>query len=602
MFSLQGVVIFPVEMLAVLAESIAIFTFYALVVMNYTGLHMPIDNSQPPRWQQPRRTIDGFLGGAPPRRLDASARPRPQSKLRALNAPHKPIGAIDGFTSGAVKKAATSVPQSNNEPLTVSMLPTYPVPRTRKRNRQPLLSTNPEVLAKLKHDRKLHKLRSWGTRVALTAAAIGIVGGAFLLIKGYLQLHHVFQGGGTAAALSTDVNPNLLKGEGSGRINILLMGIGGVNHDGPDLTDTMLIASIDPVNNKAVLLSVPRDLWVKMPNNFISNYQKINAAYESGKYEYLGQATSSNSNQKAIDAGFSAVNKTVDNVLGITINYNVLVDFQAFQQAINTVGGVTVNVPTALYDPTMAWQNNWNPVLAPAGIQTMNGYKALLYVRSRETTSDFARTQRQRAVMLDLKQKVLSLGTLSNPLKISQLMSAFGDNIRTNISLNDAEALYALTKKISNNNVQSIDLATPPHNLVTTSSYGGLSIVEPTAGLYDYGQIQAYVRSELVDGYITRENANIMVLNGTTTPGLAEKVAALLKSYGYNVGHVGNAPSTSYQKTLIIDLTHGKDKYTSHYLHNRFHAIVSDKIPSNSILPKKANFVIILGNDAATNS
>ena len=115
----------------------------------------------------------------------------------------------------------------------------------------------------------------------------------------------------------------------------------------------------------------------------------------------------------------------MESVLGVTIDYNALVDFQAFQQAVDTVGGVTVNVPTDLVDPTMAWQNGNNPLLAKAGIDSFNGAQALNYVRSRETTSDFARSQRQRAVIEALKAKVDTLSTLSNPAKLAGLFRCF---------------------------------------------------------------------------------------------------------------------------------------------------------------------------------
>lgn len=430
-------------------------------------------------------------------------------------------------------------------------------------------------------------------------AAVLIVGG-FLATKGYLKLHKVFQGGATAAALQTNVDPSLLKGEGDGRINILLLGVGGDGHDGADLTDTIMVASIDPINNKVALVSVPRDMWVKMPNNYISNYQKINAAYESGKYKYLGEQNSSNANKKAINAGFAAADSTVEQVLGVPIHYNMLVDFQAFRQAVDTVGGVTVNVPSQLYDPTMAWENNYNPILAKAGVQNFDGKHALIYVRSRETSSDFARSERQRSVMLALKDKVLTAGTLSNPLKISKLISAFGDNVQTDISLSDMAKLTTIMKKIGNNSVQSVGLGDENNSFVTTGNINGISVVEPKAGLEDYSAIQTYIRGLLRDGYITRENANVSVLNGTTLPGLASQKAAELKSYGYNVGTVGNTPTSDYQQTQIIDLTHGKDKYTLHYLQDRYGVqSITTTVPAG-ITAGTANIMVILGQDATT--
>ncbi len=191
----------------------------------------------------------------------------------------------------------------------------------------------------------------------------------------------------------------LLKGEADGRINILILGRGGGNHDGPDLTDTMMIDSIDVVNHTSTLISIPRDLWVDVPNQ---GAMKINSAFESGEFKYLGREAPGSTNRNAIQAGLTRPTRPWK-VLGMTVHYNILISFQAFQQAVDAVGGVTVKVPKDLVDPTMAWENGNSPVLAKAGKDSFNGKKALNYVRSRETTSDFARAQRQRAVLMALK-------------------------------------------------------------------------------------------------------------------------------------------------------------------------------------------------------
>jgi LCP family protein required for cell wall assembly len=440
--------------------------------------------------------------------------------------------------------------------------------------------------------------RKWLLRGGLATMALLVIVGGLLFAQGYMKLHKVFKGGAShAAALTKDVNPTLLKGEGDGRVNILLLGNGGTGHDGADLTDTMMVASIDPVNKSMTLLSIPRDLWVKMPVNYFGANQKINAAYESAKYKTIGKVDSSNTNTAAVMAGFQSADTAVSQVLGITIHYNMVVNFTAFRQAVDSVGGITVNVPTQLYDPTMAWENNHNPILAAAGVQQMDGIHALLYARSRETSSDFARGERQRAIILALKDKILTAGTISNPLKISQLMSAFGDNMVTDVSLSDAVRMYDLTKSISSDNIKSLDLVTAPNTLVTTGNQNGTSIDLPKAGLFNYADIQAFVRSNLKDGYLTKENAQVAVYNGTTLAGLATTKANELKSYGYNVTTVANAPTSTYQKTVVVDLTNGADKYTKHYLETRFGVSSVTQIPDATIAPGQSNFVVILGQD-----
>jgi LCP family protein required for cell wall assembly len=446
---------------------------------------------------------------------------------------------------------------------------------------------------------KFYRLRTWMFRSAAVTLALVIVAGGLLFAQGLLKVNKVFHGGATAAALQKDVSPYKLKGEGDGRINILLLGAGGAGHDAPDLTDTIMLASIDPVNKTASLVSIPRDLWVQGANGSAS---KINAVYSTAKYKYLGEVNPASKDPNAIKAGITAIDQQVEDVLGVSIHYNVLLDFKAFRQAIDTVGGVQVNVPEQLYDPTMAWENNYNSVLAQKGLQTFDGKHALIYVRSRETSSDFARSERQRSVLLALKDKVVSLGTLSNPIKISELINAFGDNVYTDLSLTDTGALYKIFRDIDNSNVTSVGMGDDSAKLVTTQMVGDQSTVQPLAGMFDFTAIRAYIRSNLTDGYIKKENAKITVLNGTSQEGLATETGDLLKSYGYNVAKVDNAPEDSYTDTVIVDLTHGRDKYTRNYLEKRFHAKATTNLPSSAILPGDSDFIIILGSNEAFSS
>ncbi len=180
--------------------------------------------------------------------------------------------------------------------------------------------------------------RKWFFRGGLAVLALLIVTGGLLFGQGLLKLHKVFKGGAAnVAALQANVSPSLLKGEGDGRVNILLLGNGGDGHDGPDLTDTMMLASIDPVNKTADLLSIPRDLWVQVPSY---GSMKINAAYEVGKYNYLGKIDDSNANTQGVEAGFKLADQVVENVIGVNIDYNALVNFTSFKQAVDSVGGV----------------------------------------------------------------------------------------------------------------------------------------------------------------------------------------------------------------------------------------------------------------------
>ncbi len=424
---------------------------------------------------------------------------------------------------------------------------------------------------------------------------ISVLLSGYVFGKGYLRARQVFNGGGSAASLSDDIDPSKLKGEGDGRINVLLLAVGGEGHDGSELTDTILVASIDPINKDAGLLSIPRDLWVKSNGSSM----KINAVYALTKESALAKGKTQ---KQAEDAGFSALESKVADVSGLKINYHALVDFTGFKEAIDTVGGVTINVPTPLVDSSMAHLNGGNPVLAPAGVQTMNGTKALYYAQSRHGSArgDFDRTERQRQVLIALKDKVFTAGTYGNPVKITQLMDNFGNHIKTNFSIDDIMKMYNLGKGIDSSKVTSIGLADPPQELVTTGFISSQSVVVPKAGTFEYAAIRSFVRNTFKDGFLKKENPSVLVLNGTARSGVASSTADVLKSYGYNVVRADDAPSKDYQQNVLVDLTGGKKKYTKRYLELRFKTSAVSKLPEGVTNPENADFVIIVGQNGTT--
>lgn len=547
--------------------------------------------------QNRQRAIDGILHGT-----EANS-PRPQLARQRLRRaapmqPRKPVLTQPTPVSKPTPPEDMDI-QPENQPIKLDEVPGAPLD-SRKQKHGKRKKREGHFFR-----RKWRAMRAWSWKkkllmIVLTLVVLaGLIAGG-LAIKSYFSAKKVFKGGGSAVSLKKDIAPSLLKGEGDGRINILLLGNGGIGHEAPDLTDTIMIASVDPVNHTASLLSIPRDLWVTVANH---GSMKLNAVYETGKYGYLGKQDPSNNDTNAVKAGFSMVDSELESILGIPIHYNALVNFQAFKQGVDAVGGVTVDVPTTLYDPTMAWQNNGSSVIAAAGTQQFDGTKALMYVRSRETTSDFARAQRQRAVIVALGKKIFSLGTFSDPLKVSQLLDALGNNVVTDLALKDVTRLYSITKGIALDSVQSIGLTDEGHKYLTTGMISSQSVVYPIAGLNNYGDIQNYVRNALKDGYLAKENAVVDVFNGTAVANAATNAANVLKSYGYNVGTVGDAPTKNYSKTVIVDLTKGKKPYTAQYLKKRYNVSQTvTTLPDKTIQTQNADFVIILGQDETSSS
>ena len=227
-----------------------------------------------------------------------------------------------------------------------------------------------------------------------------------------------------------------------------------------------------------------------------------------------------------------------------------------------------------------------------------------MYARSRYTSAggDFDRAERQRILLTALKNEVTSSNTYTNPVKVSQLVADFADNAKTDFGLNDIMRLQEIMREVKT--IDSIGLTNDTDvkkNFLTTSNYGGQSVVIPIAGTFSYDEIRLFIRSSLPDGYITRENAPIRIMNGTTTIGAAQQKSDELKSYKYNVQAIENAPTQNYSKTVLVDLT-GENKYTLHYLERRLGVKAVSDVPEGITLTEeeRKGFIIIIGRNEAT--
>ncbi len=510
------------------------------------------------------------------------------SRRTAIDNFHRPDG-YSANNSSNLNNVIAKAPAPARQP--VLSKPEKKFPRLGRRRRD--TNTNGALHQR---KRKLPLRKKILRGLAILVLILLLIGG-FLFAKGYINLNKIFKGGGSAAALQQNVDPSKLNGEGDGRVNILVLGRAGDGHPGADLTDTIILASIDPISKDAALLSIPRDLYVKVPGE---GSMKINAAYASGKSGILGKAgrITSDVKKEAENAGFKTVEDVVQSTLGIPIHYHVMIDFTGFEKAIDTVGGINFNAPHKVVEKMNINGRIYTLNVQP-GQQHFDGFKALAYARSRYTSprGDFDRAERQRLIIVSLKEKILSAGTYSNPAKVSQLFDAFGEHVQTNFSTGDISRLYDIAKEIDKSKITSIALVDPPNDFLTISNINGLSVVIPKAGAGNYAAIQSYLRNTLKDSFLKDENASIMVLNGTTRAGLATTKAEELKSFGYNITKIDNAPGNNYTKSVLVDMRGGAKKYTQHYLEQRFKTSAVSKMPDNLIQPGTADFVIIVGND-----
>lgn len=434
---------------------------------------------------------------------------------------------------------------------------------------------------KLKRDKKRSRRSRLNNRTRKFLIIGGIIAAVLIVLfvfKGWLALQRIIvdrDGNGSPA-----LNGGELKGEGDGRINVLLLGIGGEGHDGGNLADTIIVASIDPFAKEVAMLSVPRDMYVDVPDHWST---KINAAHAMGEDDEEG-------------GGPDLMRRTLEQTLDIPIHYYARVDFQGFVQAIDTVGGVDVYAEEAVYDTHFSAADGY-VVDVPQGWNKFNGTDALFYARSRNTSArgDFDRNDRQRAIMIALKDKIFSLGTFGDPKKMTELADSAGNHVRTDLQIGEIRRLYEIMGEIPSDKIASYGLSNDAESYLTSGNIPGAgSIQVPKAG--DYSEIQRFVRGIFIDGFIRSENAEVEMYDASGR-GASVAKAEELESYGYNLIFVGDHDSTS-PVTTIYDLSDGKAPKTKTYLEQRFGVtmVSGDQLPSS--ITSQAAFVIILGSDA----
>ncbi len=372
----------------------------------------------------------------------------------------------------------------------------------------------------------------------------------------------VFRGGSDQAfALREEFDPQAVTQEGDSRVNILLIGRGGPGHTGPNLTDSIIIASIDPNSQAATLLSLPRD-WQVTLDYSPDTWVRINSIYAFARdYNYL----QTGSLETAEAAGLKSLETTIETNLGIQIHYHVLVDFNGFTALIDSLGGVELDIPRRLYDVRASLD------LQP-GRQVLNGTQALAYARARYTVAggDFGRSTNQRDLLLAFKDKLSGVGLLSSFFRANQIIDALGDSMVTNLSFDEAKRLYRIVQEFPVESFSSLDLVNGPILLVPVNDEGR-AVLWPAAGRDDYSQIQEFVRQQLSDSFIAQEAASVVVWQMGSAPN--EELIERLRSYGYQIVGGGRSEVDVAATTLVVNSSQAS--YTASYLVKRFGATVA---------------------------
>jgi LCP family protein required for cell wall assembly len=352
-------------------------------------------------------------------------------------------------------------------------------------------------------------------------------------------------------------------------------------------SDTMILLTLDPLSRTAGILSIPRDLWVAIPG---FKHGKINTAY------YLGDA------YKLPGGGPSLAVDTVEQFLGVPINYYAQIDFGAFVRFIDEIGGVKINIPAPIAVDLLGSGSATKKRLKP-GVQVLPGEWALAYARARNTEGgDFDRAKRQQQVILGIRNRVLSFETLPVLIeKADVLYKELATGIRTNLTLEDVTKLALLASQIPDTNIHQgvidekyILFGQTPDNLAIL-----IPIIDKIHVLRDEIFADTTVLGPLAPGNsqerMAAENARVAIQNGSAQLNLAQKTAQYLHSLGVNVVAAGDAPERT-TLTSLVDYS-GKP-HTSLFLVDTL-GISSQKITQEYAPNAPYDILVILGDDWA---
>lgn len=547
--------------------------------------------------RQPNHTrrIDDFHRGPLPRTIDLR---RPTARQSPSIAQVKPVAPL---ISAARLPAASFPPRaaSAGQPLFGKTLPNPAFGR----------QSGPTDTAKTKHKdpnpirRNRGIKRHWSLKRKLVTSALAILllgfsFGTWYGAKLLANVNKVFH-----ANVFTDAHAlfsgTTLKGEDQGRVNILLAGDSAddPDHGGADLTDSIMVVSIDTKNHTGFMLSIPRDLWVDVPG---WSHQKINAANDVTNFSQTGYPS----------GGMGQLEQIVQTDLGIPIDYYALINYTAFKDAVDAVGGITIDIqspdPRGIYD---AYTN----LELPNGEVTLNGQEALNLARARGDDaagdvsyglgSDYDRTQHQRQMLVALVKRAESVGVLANPLKVTQLFDAFGNNIETDLNLEDVSRLIQITKGMDVTKLQSDTYSdSGPHALLTnyTDPDSGQEALAPTAGIDNFSPIQQYYQQLTSANPVVREAATVVVLNASDVIGLAHKEGTTLQGQGLDVSAIADANNV-YPTTMIVDNSHGHKPASKQLLQQLFPGTTTTNATGSTEASEAqgyiADFVVILGQN-----
>lgn len=432
-------------------------------------------------------------------------------------------------------------------------------------------------------------------RILLTLLAVIVMGGGVLFLWGNNIIAKLTGGRSGILELIGAMSSNVkLKTDEKGRTNVLVFGTSGYDmkgtvgedgeHDGAQLTDSIMVVSLDQETKDLAMVSLPRDLYV---GNTCTATGKVNEVYYC-----------SNLNGDDEEGGAKALESTISEIFDIEIQYRAHVDWGALIQAVDSIGGITVTLDEDIED-------DWTGTFIKAGEPVdLNGEQALGLARARHGTEmgDFTRGNSQQKILKAIQDKIVKNGiSLSEALN---LVDAVGDNVRMNFSIEELKTIYNIAKDTSLDAMRQVPLIDYGEGIeyLTTAEMNEISYVVPSDGISNYDSIQTYIHRMFSSDPGVREEARIAVLNGSGKSGAALKEQARLSLEGFSVVDVSDAPDGIYDdKYYIYDIT-GNAPASARSLAERYSVEIlpGDQLPEGAYRDNTDIIIIVGGSNDVT--
>ena len=355
----------------------------------------------------------------------------------------------------------------------------------------------------------------------------------------------------SAAGSSTPVPPIVPDHEQLDRVNILLLGVDQrPGEEIPTRTDTMILLTIDPASETAGMLSIPRDLWVRIPGYDIWN--KITTAHYYGEVrDYPG-------------GGPALAMKTIEKEFGVRPHYYVKVNFVGFEKIIDLIGGIDIYVEETINDPKYPDHNyGYDPLYIPAGHHHFDGETALKYARTRHSDSDFGRMRRQQQVIETVVHQVIDTNQLDTLItNAPALWQSFQESVVTDMPLSLLLKLAPLAREINLDDIQKIVLdGSMTQSFRAENGAAALQLLPDRVGpaidaMFNAAPAVTTAQQKRLNG-VAAENAGLVIHNGTPTGSLANRTANYLREQGFRIIQYGPVETNrfDYKNTIIIDYT-----------------------------------------------